>query len=418
MRKIIAALAVSSIVLTFTACNNKTQSGNSAAESPVQQTSQQISERIPEVEKTPDKDLKIFDVLPEIPETPQSELQYKLDGEIVRVTGYTGDSTNIRIPDTIESKKVAEVTLRDINVDEIIVPSTLGKYKLSDCSAKYVNIPACPDTTFITCNNIEKAYFEDGVEETRSGLFINCKSLTQVRMPQNLKKISDSMFDGCENLKYVEIPENVEEIGDYAFAKSGITAVKLPNTEIKIGYRAFSECAELTSFSFGGGLIINEDFNGEECLSECPKLEEVVIPNGVKEIPKMTFYNCAALKRITLPQSVEKIGGHAFLMCNSLSEITLSEGLRIIGEGAFKDNAVKEISIPNGVTEIGGGAFCDCTQLTKAELPDSLNKLGEDCFLYAENCAVTYNGKSYSYDKIANEDTDGKATELEKAVNG
>ena len=51
------------------------------------------------------------------------------------------------------------------------------------------------------------------------------------------------------------------------------------------------------------------------------KIEEVVIPEGVKKIGRCAFSGCKALRKITLPNSLNVIGDYCFLNCENLEEI-------------------------------------------------------------------------------------------------
>ena len=63
--------------------------------------------------------------------------------------------------------------------------------------------------------------------------------------------------------------------------------------------------------------------------------KSVVIPNSVKKIANMAFYNCTSLKDVTIPASVEQIWPNAFLNCTSLKKVTIPASVRSIGEHAF-----------------------------------------------------------------------------------
>ena len=53
-------------------------------------------------------------------------------------------------------------------------------------------------------------------------------------------------------------------------------------------------------------------------------LEEVVLPNSIKEIGDQAFSNLSALRKMNLPEAIERIGASAFSNCSSLQKIDLS----------------------------------------------------------------------------------------------
>lgn len=83
----------------------------------------------------------------------------------------------------------------------------------------------------------------------------------------------------------VRIPESVESIGTYAFENSYISSIVLPSTTRFIKRRAFwfssVKHVELCCVE-----VIEE-----EAFARCGKLEELVIPESVKEIQKRAFSN-------------------------------------------------------------------------------------------------------------------------------
>ena len=57
--------------------------------------------------------------------------------------------------------------------------------------------------------------------------------------------------------------------------------------------------------------------------------EVVIIPDGVKEIPRAAFENCTILKQIAIPSSVTTIGDSAFNNCSSLKTARIARRTKI-----------------------------------------------------------------------------------------
>ena len=62
---------------------------------------------------------------------------------------------------------------------------------------------------------------------------------------------------------------------------------------------------------------------------------EVIIPEGVTEIPILRFEHCNHLTRVVLPESLQSINIRAFYDCINLKEVVISKNVSYIGEGAF-----------------------------------------------------------------------------------
>lgn len=88
---------------------------------------------------------------------------------------------------------------------------------------------------------------------------------------------------------------------------------------------------------------------------------EVIIEEGLTEIPEWAFEDCDSLERVIVPSSVKRICFNAFTKCSKLSEVDLSEGLIEIDDTAFRFcYALEELHIPSTVKEIG--AYINCYQ--------------------------------------------------------
>lgn len=138
-----------------------------------------------------------------------------------------------------------------------------------------------------------------------------------------VRSIDASAFNDCKNLTHITIPESVDLINANAFAG----------------------CDELRSISISSN---NETYysDGNSIIEKKTKklivgCNNTIIPNNVKSIGRLAFYDCDNLTNITIPNSVTSIENSAFYDCDSLESIT----------------------IPASVTSIGGGTFCGCRNL-------------------------------------------------------
>lgn len=146
---------------------------------------------------------------------------------------------------------------------------------------------------------------------------------------------------------HVKIAEGTWAIAYGAFQFCEIESVELPDSIVAIGDEAFKDCKKLSHVDFGKGIKdIGKDTLFGGIFAGCDSLHEVVIPDQVKEIGKLTFY-CSGLEKITLPEGLEKIGSMAFGYCNGLKEISLPESL--IKTSMFYNigiNHVTKITVP------------------------------------------------------------------------
>lgn len=387
MKRAIAFIAAFAVFMTLTGCGGKNES--SPANDP---NAGQTPGRVMEIAKTPDKDLTIWEVLPEIPETPAAELEYNITDDGVKVTGYKGTGNAVRVPETIEGKPVVSVSFVEIQAEEVIFPRSAKSCTLYYCPTKYVNVP-CNDMSIGGEYALEKVYIEDGVTVISEYLFSSQKALKQVRMSSNVKVIEKGAFQSCEALSELEIPEVVEYIAD-AFRYSGLTKITLPDSLVGLHKEAFVLASDKT-------VIV---YNGKNYSRRDDELYRQFYPNDLLIYNNVVMDSWDNVSEITVPEGVTEIGDYAFSFQKEITKITLPGSVRVIHDGAFSGcEKLTEIVIPEGVEELGALIFNGCKSLKKIDLPDSISLIDGMAFadinrnqdLAFTDFEVTYKGVTY-----------------------
>ena len=125
--------------------------------------------------------------------------------------------------------------------------------------------------------------------------------------------------------------------------------------------------------------------NSAPWYSQCEKIKNVVIKNGVTNIGDLAFYNCSGLTSVAIPNSVTSIGYSAFSGCSSLTSISIPNSVTSIGIYAFyRCSGLTSITIPNSVTIILERAFKGCSGLTTLAIPNSVTDICRNAF---EGCS-------------------------------
>ena len=169
----------------------------------------------------------------------------------------------------------------------------------------------------------------------------------------------------------------VTQVGDWAFYKTNLTSMSLPNSVKTIGYAAFYWMDYMTEISLG---------------------------NSVETIGNEAFRECDGLVTIAIPASVTSMGEQAFRNCNNLKFVAIGRGVTNISQSAFYNcNELKSVAIDgNGVT-LGYEAFYDCEKLESvsflSDTPPS--SFGNYCF---SNCSpnLKYHVLEECYDRYNN----------------
>lgn len=389
MKKATAFIAAFAIFIMITGCGGKNESAPV-----IDPNNGQTSERVMQIAKTPDKDLTIWEVLPEIPETPAAELEYKLldDESGIKVTGYTGTGNAVRVPETIDGKPVVEVRFSELQAEEVIFPRSAERCILSYCTAKYINIP-CDDMHITGEYTLEKVYIEDSVTVISKYLLGSQESLEQVRMGSGIKVIEKGAFQSCD-LRELEIPEGVEYIAD-AFRHSQFTRLMLPSTLVGIHKEAFVWASDAT-------VIV---YNGKSYSRHDDELFRQFYPNDLLIYNNVVMDCWDDVSEITIPEGVTEIGDYSLSYQKEITKIALPSSVRVIHDGAFNGcEKLTEIVIPEGVEELGALIFDGCKSLKKIDLPDSISSLNGMAFAdinrkeenQFRDFEVTYKGVTYS----------------------
>ena len=346
-------------------------------------------------------------------------VNYRIDGEEIVITGGDDTVSEIVFPDEIDGKPVTRIEVsafgnsggHNETLTSVIFPANLtsiGGYACHD-------VPGLTNIDFSKCTqsftigewafagtsvqsvtfpeklaSIESyAFFQD--EFLTSVDFSNCTGLTSIgglsafaatgitelTIPDCVKSIENGAFGSCEDLTSLNLG-SVESIGVQAFEYTGITSLNLPDTLSEIGMGAFSFCKSLTSIDWpqNENFTILTGFDNCQALSDA-ELEKALSVDSITELGYSAFDGCF-FQNVTIPSNIKTIGASAFFGCANMASLTILPGVETIGPHAFEGCcglAEQKVVVPATVTKIYGGAFADCTkQYDPAE--------GEEDFTY------------------------------------
>jgi hypothetical protein len=239
-----------------------------------------------------------------------------------------------------------------------------GGKKLLRVPQKYKGEFVVPDGVVIIgkwafegCRNITRIVCSDTVTKIESSAFEECFNLKSVVLPKNLKKIESCTFEECEALESINIPKGLEEIEGSPFSCTRI--------------KEFIVDKDNKSFTTENGFLYTQNY---ETLLYAPPMETEVytIRAGVREIGRSAFCERKGIKKIVIPQGVKKIGELAFYNCD-FDEVVIPDTVEYIGEAAFKDcKNLKEIKLPAALKTIGASAFDYCRRIKEINFPEGL----------------------------------------------
>ena len=144
----------------------------------------------------------------------------------------------------------------------------------------------------------------------------------------------------------------------------------------------FSQCENLAKVTMGDDIETID-----ECAFYCcSNLTSVDFSDSLITIGYHAFYNCYMLENLDLPDSLVTVDGWAFAHCNNLRNVNFPGSLKSIENSAFYYcRSLTSIDLPDSLTRISYCAFQDCDSLTSVDLPDSLIYIGDNAFSWCDS---------------------------------
>ena len=334
-----------------------------------------------------------------------------------KITGYTGTSANVIIPQTTTIEGVKYTV------------TSIGKRAFDgNKTLRSVFIPYYIDTveTLAFGNNYydAKIFCEAAGDESAvpDGWDSNWYGLNMPAIEYNahidngfVYQITDNSNRKAQIIRYMgskdtlAVPEKINggtytinSIDGYAFYEcKALKAIDIPSTITEIGYYAFYGSSNIELLTYNTDAIGNNFQNSSS-------LKKVVIGNNVTKIDDWTFSH-TGLEEITFSKSVKTVGSNAFAGCSKLKKADFAsiESLCAIEFDIYDSNPMEithslyvngeevvDAYIPNTVSSIGSHAFSGCSNLTSVAIPKSVSGIGENAFLNCSNMTIFCEAKS------------------------
>ena len=241
------------------------------------------------------------------------------------------------------------IYINDKATKNITIPNTLQKSSDNDPTVKFFNNfthieapawffdeeesewPSCPK--YLESVTINSGEMNDNVFGVISRSY---KTLTTLDVSAvSNTDLADEAFKGYYNLTSLALPQGLERIGYMTIADcKSLQAITIPTSVEEIDNSAFENCRSLKSITFGGQQTnisgrLNAPAASESRLQRignwafynCHELQNLTIPEGVKEIGDGAFYGCVYMENLILPASVRAIGDNTFALCSKLQKI-------------------------------------------------------------------------------------------------
>ncbi len=318
------------------------------------------------------------------------------------------DIPSITIPDSIETFNSGVFT--DIQAKKIIfsngitvIPNSILSHNHADKEPKVEEIVLGPNVTtienqaFIKQSKLKKINLPNTLKSIGSYAFYKT-GLTSVILPDGVEELKEFSFAYMDNLTKIYIPGTVSTLegGEYMFNPL-LSDVTLGEGINKISSNMFEECTSLKNIVLPSTITV---ISGSAFKKS--GIESIDIPNGVTSIGTFAFSEAKSLKTVIIPGSVKLIDFSAFRYTEALENLTLSEGIETIGESAFgtrntAPSPLKNIVIPSTVTSMGAAPFNNRTNLETVTFTDTVGWKAGDTSIDVSNPSTNATNLSTTY---------------------
>ncbi|NLL79163.1 MAG: leucine-rich repeat domain-containing protein [Clostridiales bacterium] len=183
------------------------------------------------------------------------------------------------------------------------------------------------------------------------------QELSEYQFPQGITGIGDFAF-ARTSLQNITIPEGVTSIGYGAFYHCDrLKNVSIPSTVTEIEPYAFEDTAWLNSWKNGGSVEDYKIVGGGILIAYKGTDGKITIPEGVKKIAAGVFKDHKGITDVSLPNTLKIIGEEAFAGCSNLKTVSGGVAVTDIQDRAFAGCPISTVRIPESVQKIGLGAY-------------------------------------------------------------
>ncbi len=335
------------------------------------------------------------------------EWEYKiLSSGNIYITGYSGNSSIVDVPEQLDGRTVVEVYIecfdghKEIDtvnfssyIDSIYTASDndyqvyIKNYNVAEDNPKFCSVDGVVFTEDMTSLKLypsgrtdEEYVIPDKVDQIMSYAFYKT-SLKQIKFPSGLSYLSENaicfcpkltsvtipaeygddnfetMFEGCSALTDIYVEEgnsDFKSIDGVLYSRYGVTLIKYPNGRKDEKYTVPNSTESIEQGAFNA----------------CEFLKEVYIPDSVTNIMNAVFENCTSLEKVRLSENVNTISYKLFSGCSNLKNITLPDSVVDIESYAFYQSGLTEMFIGDNIEYIYEGAFAECGSLCKFTTSD------------------------------------------------
>lgn len=281
------------------------------------------------------------------------------------LTAYTGSGSDVTIPDGVKSVGNGTAAVFGSAVESVTIPAgvtEIAANAFNGCTglksvtfADDGQLTKIGQEAFYAANQLQELSIPEGVTEIGKYAFAAMRALETITLPSTLKTVCDGEWFGTlfarstksgapEALSEVDIAEGNPDYISHdgaVYSADGKCLIYCPAQKSAIEWNEAVET--INSYAFNKSAM-----------------QTIALPDTLRTIDDYAFYS-SKLAALSTPAALESIGAYAFYN-TKIKSVTFAKGLKTIGASAFGECYFPEgtvVEIPASVTSIGSGAF-DC----------------------------------------------------------
>lgn len=327
------------------------------------------------------------------------------NGSSVTITGYTGNSSVVTVPETIDGFKVTGIAANAISsgITKIVIPSGVTAFDHHSIPSGVTIVSdegsSAQSYAETNGNNFEIRKYTVSFDSLGGSEVADIAAVPGTTLTLPVPVRTNYYFAGW----YRNTGYSVEWTGDTVMLAEDITLYALwrvanNNITDNFSYNILEDgTVEITAYTgTKTALSIPDTINGYTvsrigafAFKNNSTLLTVTIPSTVTSIGAYAFAD-SSVRTIKGCEHLKKIDDSAFSGAIGLRNIAFTEDLEIIGNSAFLGcRNIFSIALPEGLTSIGTRAFCDCTELYSVSIPSTLRNIGSQAFVNTDLSTIT-----------------------------
>jgi len=381
---------------------------------------------------------------------------YKLDDATLSIRNKNNTvSGTIIIPSSFNGTTVSTIAGKGFaslnNVEEIILPETITRIEGSAffySSYSNINLPTALEyieSNAFSLSKLEVFNIPKSVKVIEPLSFYNGFNLKEINVDEEnnyLKSIDGVVYSKsgdqllhfptwkAQNETY-SIVEGTQIIGKYAFAKTYVDNIILPNSIKTIMPYAFGE-SKAQTIQLNQGLQNIEEY----AFTVTDNLKQLVFPSSLNKINGAAFayagrsdfyinvnnnknyriknsilyskdYKVAITsfgaqnKEIIIEDETEYIYPYAFVGEYQAEKVSFGNKIRIIGMSAFSDlYAIESIELPSSLVSLHSYVFSSCSNLKELKIQKGIVRISASTIALNEQIDIIFEGTKEEWGKV------------------